>query len=107
MTKQECLSEIGKRWGVMHKHVAKAVWDIAYDEGYNDAVPKATDFANKSAICAVMVALHRLHGFTPEQLQNVWDETLNIIDEGSIEDLIDMVEKELNVVLVDSIGNPM
>ena len=104
MTKNECMTDVRHKWGIMHKYVADAVWEIAYDEGYKAAIPMATDFANKSALCAVMIALHRLHGFTPEQLQAVWDETLNVINEGAIEDLIEIVENELGVELVDGMG---
>lgn len=106
MTREECLKIVRQVWGPVGKHTAEAIWDDAYDAGWNDAIPFVTDGANKTCLCGVMIALHE-YGWEPEQLQKLWDRVIDILMSGALDELISEVENKLGVQLVDGAGNKL
>ena len=107
MTKTEYLQGVRRIFGPSYMPAISKLYDDAYHQGEEDAIPRIVNFANKSAVCCMMLVLHRQFNLSNEQIQNVWDETVKLIDEYTIDEILDIVHDEMDVLLVDSFGNEM
>lgn len=107
MTKGECMQLVRSKFGPTFTHFAGQLWETAFYEGERDAIPRITNFANKASICSMMLVLHQHYGMTNEQIQDIWDKTVELVDQYTIDEILDRVKSEMDVLLVDGVGNPV